>query len=287
MIKSKFVFKVLCWATCLLVAASTHAQPYPASTSAHQAISLKQLNIEQYKLHYAVAGDSSKPGVIFIHGSPGGWQAFVAYLESEKLRQDFLLVSFDRLGWGKSNMRRAEVDGDFDLQARSVIAIMDTHPDKKWILVGHSLGASIAPKVALFEPERVAGLLLLAGSLDPELGHPRWFNRAASTWLVSKMIPQSLRKSNNEIMALSKQLEIMSEQISDTFLPAHLVVMQGLNDKLVSPKNTRYVEKHWQDNFADVKLMELSDAGHFLPWQKTQLVSDTIRELARTTQLTD
>ena len=155
---------------------------------------------------------------------------------------------------------------------------MAQHPDKKWLLIGHSLGASIAPKVAIIEPDRVSALLLIAGSLSPKLGKPRWYNRIASTIVAKWMLPKNLGYSNDEIMALRKELKVLDEQIKSSKLNTQVVVIQGLKDRLVSPKNASYAKRNWQHHFADLKIIELSDAGHFIPWQQSHLVVETIRQ---------
>ncbi len=38
--------------------------------------------LTQYSLHYALAGDITKPGILFLHGTPGSWSAFKTYLNN-------------------------------------------------------------------------------------------------------------------------------------------------------------------------------------------------------------
>ena len=197
------------------------AQPYQRSATPHPNIQFAysefafsdvsndpkiDVELAQYKIHYAHAGDNDKPGIIFVHGTPGGWAAFERYLADFSLQQDFFMISVDRMGWGLSTLEKPKIGRDFSLQAESIAAIMRDYPNKKWTIVGHSLGASIAPQIALTAPNSVDSLLLLAGSLNPKLGRPRWYNWAASTWVVSKLIGKSMRYSNREIMALRSEL---------------------------------------------------------------------------------
>lgn len=256
------------------------AQPYSQSDTLDPSIQLSSLPIEGHTLSYAYSGAKEKPGVLFIHGTPGGWGAFEVFLLNKQLQHNFFMVSVDRLGWGQSVLPANMIDGDFDLQARSIAALMAAYPDKRWILVGHSLGASIAPKIALKAPQAVSSLLLLAGTLDPELGKPRWYNRMANTWVVSKLIGKSMRYSNREIMSLHDQSVIMNQAINSTKLASKLVVMQGMKDRLVSPKNPAFVKTQWMDNFREVAFIELAGEGHFLPWRQTPLVIETIYQLA-------
>lgn len=239
----------------------------------------KDTEIEQYKIHYAYSGNEEKPGVIFVHGTPGGWAAFERYLEDTKLQQDFFLVAVDRMGWGRSDLGKSKLGSNFSLQAKSIAAIMQDYPNKKWTIVGHSLGASIAPKIALVAPRSVDSLLLLAGSLNPKLGRPRWYNWAASTWVVSRLIGKSMRDSNREIMALKSELTQMDAELKQTTLNVDVTVMQGATDKLVSPKNPAYVTNEWQTSFTKIDLIELPKEGHFLPWRQTPLVIQTIYSL--------
>jgi len=261
------------------VTLATSAQPYEVPEQLDTSIRFSTVAADQYELNYAYSGDSSKPGVIFIHGTPGGWGAFEVYLSSKAMQNNFFMVSVDRLGWGLSAIPNKNIDGNFAKQAGAIAQIFKQYPEKKWTVVGHSLGASIAPKMALIEPEKVQAMLLLAGSLNPKLGKPRWYNRVASTWLLRAMLPSNLNNSNKEIMRLRRELAIMADEISQTQFNTRLAVMQGGTDKLVSPKNTRFVDEQWRDKFSEVTLIELPEEGHFLPWRQTRLVANLILAL--------
>jgi pimeloyl-ACP methyl ester carboxylesterase len=276
---------MLGWAA--VFAINALAQPYQGAGILDPKIDFADIEVDGHNLHYAFSGSLDKPGVLFLHGTPGGWDAFEIYLSNPKLQRDFFMVSVDRLGWGASPLPGDLIDGKFELQARSFAAVMQQYPNKRWILIGHSLGASMAPKVALIEPERVDALFLLAGSLDPKLGKPRWYNRAANTWVVSRLIGKTMRYSNREIMGLRDELQTLSKEIADHRLDTRLVVMQGMKDRLVSPKNPSYVQQHWQSSFSEVEIIELAGEGHFLPWRQTPLVIETLYQLAKPQSLGD
>lgn len=261
------------------------SQPYKPSEVIDPNIKFNTISEDDINIHYAYSGNQNKPGLIFIHGTPGGWAAFEKYLVSQALQNSFLMVSVDRPGWGKSEIKDKKLNGIFNHQARSIDAIFQQFPDKKWIVVGHSLGASLAPQVALESPDSVAGLVLLAGSLNPKLGSPRWYNYAASTWVVSKMVGQKMTNANREIMKLRKQLELMNEELEQTKLNTNVLIVQGLKDKLVSPHNPAFALEQWPDNFLSLEVTQLKEAGHFIPWQQSDDVLAAIVNLANKADL--
>ena len=261
------------------------SQPYKPSDTVDPSIKFNTITEGDVNIHYAYSGNQDKPGLIFIHGTPGGWAAFEGYLVSQALQRSFLMVSVDRPGWGKSEINDRGLNGVFDHQARSIDAIFQQYPNKKWIVVGHSLGASMAPQVALESTDSVAGLVLLAGSLSPKLGSPRWYNYAAQAWVVSKMVGQKMTNANREIMKLRKQLTLMNENLKQKKLNVDVLIVQGLKDKLVSPKNPEFALEQWSNNFHSVEVTRLEEAGHFIPWQRSNDVVAAIVSLAKKADL--
>ena len=90
------------------------------------------------------------------------------------------------------------------------------------------------------------------------------------------MLPSHLNYSNDEIMVLRRELALMESQILEGKAEIDLVIIQGLKDKLVSPKNAKYVAEAWRESFTSVATIELPDAGHFIPWEQFSLVVQTI-----------
>src|SRR3546814_7805329 len=74
------------------------------------------------------------------------------------------------------------------------------------VLVGHSLGGSLVARMAIDYPQWVRGLVIIAGSIDPELGKPRWYNTLASVPPVCWLTPGALAKANTELMPLHADL---------------------------------------------------------------------------------
>jgi len=209
-----------------------------------------------------------------VHGTPGSWSTYRYVLGNKRLHNNFKLISIDRLSWGKSTSGNILIPETFENQVDAIASIIKHASDKPVILIGHSLGASLAPKVAIDYPDLVSGLILMAGSLDPELGKPRWYNNIASLPLINKLVPDRLNQANREIEVLQEGLISYENSWSDIFVPT--TVIQGKDDKLVSPENVPFVKQQLAHLQGELRVVEISNMGHFLPWEKTELIVSEI-----------
>ncbi len=60
------------------------------------------VQVEKRFIHYAAIGADTLPTVLFIHGSPGSWDAFIGFFADSTLYTRARLISVDRPGFGKS-----------------------------------------------------------------------------------------------------------------------------------------------------------------------------------------
>ncbi len=235
----------------------------------------------QYRLHYAVAGDPHKPALVIIHGTPGDWQQYARYLLDDNLRQHYRVVVIDRPGWGESTVASGAVVTSFKDQARIISALLiQLHQDSKGqpiVIMGHSLGASLAPQIALDYPELVQGLLLFAGALDPALSSPRWYNYAANTFPVNWILSDKLLQSNQEIFALQNNMDAIAERWQG--LQTYVIAVQGMQDGLVYPANSDYVEKTLNPQLTQV--IRLPTEGNLFPMTLREQVAEWAHELLK------
>jgi pimeloyl-ACP methyl ester carboxylesterase len=234
-----------------------------------------QYTIGFREIHYIQAGDSTKPLVLFIHGSPGSLDAFIGFLVDSALLPRALLISTDRPGFGYSNFGRAEPS--LLKQAETLKPILEKYKDNRpRILVGHSLGGPLIAKMAIEYPDLVDGLIIVAGSIDPELEpNETWFRAPLATPFLSWVLPRSLRASNEEIYQLKPELERMLPYWKNIVCP--VIVIQGKKDELVPYENVEFAKKMLIH--APVEFVIREDMNHFVPWSDPDLIRDAVLKM--------
>ncbi len=113
-------------------------------------------------IYFDDGGTGSVP-VIFIHSLAGNTQQWSAQLNHVRVTRR--AVALDLRGHGQSLSR---VDGVYgiDSMAQDVQTVVEYLDLERFILVGHSMGGSVALAYAGAYPQRVAGLLLVDPSGD-------------------------------------------------------------------------------------------------------------------------
>jgi pimeloyl-ACP methyl ester carboxylesterase len=119
-------------------------------------------------LHYEILGRGSP--ILFVHGWLGSWRYWVPVMD--ELSTDYRTYALDLWGFGDSDKNREQYDVDNYVQL--LVDFMDELGIWRSPLVGHTLGAVIATKLAAQYPERVSkvlavGLPLTAQAINRKL----------------------------------------------------------------------------------------------------------------------
>lgn len=108
----------------------------------------------------AVVADPSKTRLVFLHGIGGRASAWHA-IQQACAAWGYGSLAWDMPGYASSPMVAPYT---FERLADALNSLMDEQGEEKAILVGHSMGAMLALQMWAQHPERVAGLVLAAGS---------------------------------------------------------------------------------------------------------------------------
>lgn len=224
-----------------------------------------------WHIHYAEIGADTLPLVVFVHGSPGSWDAFIDFFKDSTLYTKVHLISIDRPGFGKSEYGEAEPS--LKEQAALLAPVLNkTASQKKPILIGHSLGGPVVVRMAMDYPQQVGGLILVAPSVDPQLEKQEWYRSVGSWGLIRKLLPTEFDVSNQEILPLKGELQQMLPLWKTIRIP--VTVIQGDADVLVPPANADFAKRMLVA--APVEIVWLPGVNHFIPWSHPQVITKAI-----------
>jgi pimeloyl-ACP methyl ester carboxylesterase len=235
-----------------------------------------QMEVQGVKMNYAEIGSDSLPVAFFVHGSPGSWGGFIDFMKDTILLKKVKMVAVDRIGFGDSDFGNGEKSLVVQAEFLKPIVAKFKKSGKKIILIGHSLGGPMIARMAMDYPELIDNLIIVAGSIAPELEpNEKWFRIPMDFMPISILIPASFRASNHEILYLKPELEKMLPLWKNIRQP--VIVIQGGKDFLVNPKNADFAEKMLV-NAKSLKIVRVDTMNHFVPWSHPQLIKKAILE---------
>lgn len=234
----------------------------------------KNINIYSRNIHYVSIGDTSNPAILFVHGSPGSWDNFLAIMANAELLNHFYLLALDRPGYGQSG--EGVPERSLKAQANIAVGVLQ-HEKKSAILVGHSYGAPVVVQMAVDFPESTNGLFLLAGSVHPTLEKTKWFQIPVHYPVLSWILPPPIYSSNEEILALKQELEKLTPYWKTISVP--VTIIHGSSDRLVPKENALYAAQMLDSSLVD--LVMLANANHFIPWKNADVVVDNLLEVGQ------
>jgi 3-oxoadipate enol-lactonase len=116
------------------------------------------------------AGPEAGSPIVLMHGLTMTRDELAA-AGAELARAGFRVVSYDARGHGSSGAPSDPRAYDYDALTADALAVMDAFELTRAVLVGASMGAHTALRIALTEPSRVAGLAIVSPGYDPD-AHP-------------------------------------------------------------------------------------------------------------------
>ncbi len=225
--------------------------------------------VDSHRISAIENGDRSRPRVIYIHGTPGDAENFASYVLDPV--DDADSISIDRPGFGRTTPPGAVAS--LEAQARVIEPLLVAR-DGVWpVLVGHSLGGPIALRVAAEHPDRVGAVVVVAGSVDPELERVMFIQRVGEFLFVPALLPRAIRNANRELLPLRGELETLSTMLERVRCP--VVIVHGTKDSLVPYSNAPWLRDQLV-NSRGVWVTTIPGEDHFLVWTDTEDVRRSV-----------
>lgn len=138
------------------------------------------LEAEGARLHVRETGAGAP--LLLIHGASANSFELWGPL-AEPLAREHRVIAFDRPGLGHSTRPRRN-GHTLAYQAACAARVLENAGAGPATIVGHSLGAAVALRLALDHPHLVSGLVLIAPASHPHPGPPAWWARLSCTPLI-------------------------------------------------------------------------------------------------------
>jgi pimeloyl-ACP methyl ester carboxylesterase len=234
----------------------------------------KVIQFEDHKLHYIQTGDNDNPTLFFVHGSPGSWDAYKAYLKDTLLLKKYRMIAIDRPGFGYSNFRYAQ---NLQTQADWINDfIKKINNNKPIVLIGHSMGGPVIVKMAVDNPNAYSQLVILAGAVDPSAEKPEKWRAVIKTIPLRYLIPGALRPANDELWWLKQDLIDMKPSLNK--ISCNVTIIHGTKDPLVPYANVAFMQKEFV-NAKSIDTISIKNANHFIPWEHYDVIRNALFKL--------
>ena len=221
------------------------------------------------------ATNSGTLNLVFVHGTPGGAGVWASQFQTPFTNAN--LFAYNRPGFGGSKPVRAQPH--LEQQVAGLMTLLAEITTNRVLLVGHSYGSPITLLAALEHPDKIGGVLLIGGDVDPAQEKP-WLLQYFFGWRVTSwVLPGALRQCNRELLTVGGDLAQMQTQLPTLAVP--VVMLHGDQDPLVPVENVAWLEQRLTalgktNLFAKIIL---PGVNHFIPWEHPDEVARGIRLL--------
>lgn len=226
-------------------------------------------------IHYAKTGADSLPTIVFIHGTPGSWDAFANYMGDPELLQHFRMISIDRPGFGYSNFGKV-----YHLQQQAALiepVLQKLQNGKPMYLAGHSLGGPLIVQMAADQPALCNGLIIISGSIDPSMEKPEKWRPVLFQTPLNFFVPGAFRPSNEELWYLKKDLVRLKDEFAKITCPVYFI--HGASDTWVPVENVAYA-RQLLVNTNTIGELIIPGGNHFIPWTKFKEIKTALLNLS-------
>ncbi|REA63117.1 alpha/beta hydrolase [Dyadobacter luteus] len=232
----------------------------------------KLIQNDTLALQVASVGADTLPMLLLIHGAPGSLWGYMNLMDDAELQKKYHIVSVDRIGYGKSRLKKRKYVTSIELQARALLPVFSLNKsEEKVVVLGRSYGAPIAAKLVSMIPEEVKELIMVSPVIDPEKEKFYWFSKWGRNSFVQLFLPGEFNTATAEKYSHADELRKLLPVWQN--LDVRTTVIQGGNDWIADPANFEFAKRHIKSKKA--QYIFLFNAGHMI----TYTHADMIREM--------
>lgn len=260
------------------------------------------------RLHYAAAGPEDAPLVVFIHGFPDFWYSWREQMTA--LEGSFRVAALDMRGYNLSDKPQGVDNYAMPHLVADVAAVIAAESADSAVVVGHDWGGAVAWNIAMTRPDVVRLLVIL------NLPHPRGLMREIANnpdqrrnsqyafdfqqpdahkalqadrlaaWVrdeaARKRYVEAFEQSDFEAMLNyykanyprpDAETSVIAPEAPNVAMP--VLMFHGLEDTALLPGALNGTW-NWVD--ADLTLVTIPGASHFVQQDAADLVSTTMRD---------
>lgn len=236
--------------------------------------------VQGTNIHYAKTGNDTLPTIIFVHGTPGSWDAFAGYMRDTELLSQYRMISIDRPGFGYSDFGKVY---NLKKQAELIEPVLEKLQNGKPVyLAGHSLGAPLIVQLAADRPGLCQGLIMISGSVDPSIEKAEKWRPWLFKTPLNFLVPGAFKPSNEELWYLKKDLITLKDEFARITCPVYFI--HGDNDTWVPVENVAYAKKLLVNTNTIGELI-IPGGNHFIPWTKYGEIKNVLIGLSNKNEL--
>ncbi|MCE6987711.1 alpha/beta fold hydrolase [Dyadobacter sp. CY323] len=221
----------------------------------------------------ASVGADTLPMLLLIHGAPGSLWGYMNLMDDEDLQKRFHIVSVDRVGYGKSRLKKKRHVTSIATQARALLPVFALNKSgEKVTVLGRSYGAPIAAKLVSLVPEQVKELIMVSPVIDPDREKFYWFSKWGRNSFIQLFLPGEFNTATAEKYSHSDELKKLLPVWQNLNVPT--TVIQGGNDWIADPANIEFAKKHIKSKRA--QYIFLYNAGHMITFTHLSMIKEML-----------
>ena len=171
----------------------------------------RMIDVAGARLHVVELGprDAVGPPVVMLHGASSNLRAMQPL--GDRIAKARRVILIDRPGHGWSTRARV-ADSTPAIQGRMIVEALTRLGVERAIVVAHSWAGALALRIALDDPDRVAGLVLLAPVAYPWRGGAGRYNDVISTPLIGPPLAHTITLPLGLLVASSAARGVFAPQ---------------------------------------------------------------------------